>query len=573
MLKFGEFIGTQSRLFVVPTYQRAYAWGEKQWKQFLEDLQESQGDYYLGHFLVETANGEDGSSVYGLIDGQQRVTTSIIFMKAVIDALSCSSEREVKALRHKLITTYIREDEYSQYRFRTVDYDRECFNRYILEGENRKIPGKTTSENAFVDALEYFRKKLKELPDAEVCNLATRLNSALITEYEVKDRAMAAQIFSFQNDRGKDLSKLEILKAFFLLQVYKEGENRKSQNEIDESVRQNFASIYQLIAQVDIAEDSILAAYWRSRIGFYSDDIISSIKKVLKGSSNKGIWIKNFSRELSDAFQSVKSFRDNTTDIAIRLRTLGMLDLVYPFVIRMGHLSVDEKTEERMLRSLENLIFRVKLCARRANVDTDARLGNVLKELYESKNVDRAIEGIKNGIREWGYWSDSDVRWKLDQSDFYNNAVDEYLLWQYERSMRTVGYNAPSDIKTEVVSPSIEHIAPQTPTNNDPIAAGYGAYEDVDNKEKGIVTGGWMNALGNLVLLSLKHNIKVSNHPFDDKIKEYEELGLLRQQMEIKDFASIDKARNGRVWDVDAIAKRHTKIIDWAMKYWSVDTL
>lgn len=570
-VKFGEFVGSPNRLFVVPAYQRAYSWGEEQWRQFVDDLKEAQGDYYLGHFLIEVLPPNDGFQVYGLIDGQQRMTTSVIFMKAVMDVLVGKEDRRIEALRYRLGTTYIRQDDYSPYRFRTVDYDNENFVRYVLEGNEQKVAGQTKSEDAFVKALNYFRKRLNAMEDKQIVfDLAVRLNTALITEYEVRDRAMAAQIFSFQNDRGKDLSKLEVLKAYFLLQIYQDGGSRAIQDSITETVRQSFAGIYHSITQMDVPEDAILAAYWRSRVGFFSGDVVASVKNAMRKETDKAVWIKTFARELSDAFVAVKNFRNDVHDIPVRLRVLGLMEIVYPFVIRLALLNVGENESMRVLRAVENLVFRVRLCSRRAAVDTPDRLGRVLIAFCETGDVSAVVDGIKGGIRNWGYWNDADMRGKLDQNDFYHNAVVEYLFWQYERGLRPRGYLAPSDVRAEVDRPSIEHIAPQTPTNNDPIAAGYGTYENAENKDKGIVTGGWMNALGNLVLLSLTHNIKVSNHPFAEKIREYESLGLLRQQIEVKNFAT--KLIEGEyVWDVDAISKRHAHILDWAMRYWNID--
>ena len=67
--------GRRNIRFIIPAYQRAYTWDKRQFSQFREDLQECAGsDYYLGHFLFE----QDGDTFY-VIDGQQRLTTSIIF--------------------------------------------------------------------------------------------------------------------------------------------------------------------------------------------------------------------------------------------------------------------------------------------------------------------------------------------------------------------------------------------------------------------------------------------------------------------------------------------------------------
>ena len=80
-----------NRIFV-PTYQRAYSWETefessntpKQINVFLSDLEDynrsnTKSKYYFGHFLFE----EKPESKFGVIDGQQRLTTIIIFLSTL----------------------------------------------------------------------------------------------------------------------------------------------------------------------------------------------------------------------------------------------------------------------------------------------------------------------------------------------------------------------------------------------------------------------------------------------------------------------------------------------------------
>ena len=54
----------RNRRFVIPEYQRAYSWEERQLKQFVEDLQEAGDKYYLGHFLFQIRCGYFHDSVF-----------------------------------------------------------------------------------------------------------------------------------------------------------------------------------------------------------------------------------------------------------------------------------------------------------------------------------------------------------------------------------------------------------------------------------------------------------------------------------------------------------------------------
>ena len=72
--------------FVIPEYQRAYSWEKTQREQFLEDLRDAVSSYYLGHYLLEKRN-EDCDTYY-VIDGQQRMTTIVIFMSCMVHELT-----------------------------------------------------------------------------------------------------------------------------------------------------------------------------------------------------------------------------------------------------------------------------------------------------------------------------------------------------------------------------------------------------------------------------------------------------------------------------------------------------
>ena len=79
-----------SRLLEVPFYQRAYVWDEEQWDRFLSDMEfvtKTKKPYFLGSIIFKsgkTPNTWDHfSDCKVIIDGQQRLTTLVIFFKAL----------------------------------------------------------------------------------------------------------------------------------------------------------------------------------------------------------------------------------------------------------------------------------------------------------------------------------------------------------------------------------------------------------------------------------------------------------------------------------------------------------
>lgn len=83
-LNIQKLFDAKNRQFEIPAYQRAYSWEEKQIKQFIEDLKTATTHYYLGHFLFETS----ANNTLLIIDGQQRLTTCVIFFSSLKNELT-----------------------------------------------------------------------------------------------------------------------------------------------------------------------------------------------------------------------------------------------------------------------------------------------------------------------------------------------------------------------------------------------------------------------------------------------------------------------------------------------------
>ncbi|MCF0236684.1 MAG: DUF262 domain-containing protein, partial [Bacteroidaceae bacterium] len=158
---------------VVPQYQRAYSWGTdlseanaKQVNTFLSDLDNvikcrTSESYYLGHFLFEEM--EDGS--FAVIDGQQRLTTTIICLAALYRRLmKLKNVDRIDRLEPKFQLVYENCVKYKyDYRFSTVDYDDQMFRDYVIDQKNRNRERlDTLSQRRIADAFDFFCKKFEE---------------------------------------------------------------------------------------------------------------------------------------------------------------------------------------------------------------------------------------------------------------------------------------------------------------------------------------------------------------------------------------------------------------------------
>ena len=129
--------------FTIPAYQRAYSWVDEQREQLIEDLRDAKEHYYMGHFLFE--KNKDDQDEYFIIDGQQRMTTMVIFSSCLIKALSGRDDATLKTT--SLERTYLINTSDNQ-RFHTVNYDDPLFRRRIVFRQEEKQDNDLESETA-----------------------------------------------------------------------------------------------------------------------------------------------------------------------------------------------------------------------------------------------------------------------------------------------------------------------------------------------------------------------------------------------------------------------------------------
>ncbi len=572
----GKLFNWKNRVFEIPSYQRAYSWEEKQILQFIEDLQNAVSQYYLGHFLFEKKeNNENGLLI---IDGQQRLTTCIIFFSCVKKELEQRKNKgETVSLDLADITDYyLRDIRKDTQKFLTVKDDNNFFVAEIIDRkENHTQELNTRSRERIRVAKELFDKQLQNTETPTIEKWCGLIENATITEYIVNSKTQAAQVFAFQNDRGKPLSNLEVIKAYFMLQIYLYSPNSEKTEENITSIENDFSDIYQQIVRIKLNEDEALNYYWRavSGKGFYSEEVVKGIKKTITATTDKTNWIKEFISGLSQAFQVVEKFEKSEFSFAKDLRYLNNMALAYPFIIKAYKLQASEKTINRLIQLFENITFRYLLRGGRAEIES--RLNHYLVHCDSVENVDENINDIIRKLKNdgwWWYWNNDNLKNYLKNSYFYKNRVDNYVLWKYE--LYLCDYNHPKPHKVSfddlIHNESIEHIAPQTPANGEPVANGYGVYNNKEIPDEGINSGGWLNSIGNLMLISQSHNSSIGNKPFDQKLKSYGETNLLNQQKEIIGFVA-DKSNP--VWDKEAIKKRRDNILAAAMNIWSLDNI
>ncbi|NGF76542.1 DUF262 domain-containing protein [Fluviicola sp. SGL-29] len=554
----GLFDSSQKH-FIIPVYQRAYSWDKEQWNIFLKDLKEQiagENSYFYGNLLLETVKKD---IQYEIIDGQQRLTTLTIFIRALLDILKNrrETEHEIEIDFDSKEKIYFKNG--GNIKLRPVEYDRACFETLIVEGKS-KFEIATPSQERIKQGKKHFFTELNKLNTVVLLKILDKIESTEVTCIELSGKKDSALMFELQNNRGKDLTNMEKIKSYFMYQMYVYSPEEETETNI-EYVSNVFKLIYLIINDLkSLNEDSVLIYHCNAFIKGYQYRTLDDIKEVFANSTDKVKWIKEFINELHTSFSNIKKMESSNLSYLQDLRKLSIPAFAYPFIIKGYKYFNDKENLNTLYNVLEVVVFRYRLINSRA--DFISRLNEIL--LGFDGNLDALKNHFKNKLNEAWYWGDNRTKEYLN-GYMYENRVLNYLLWKYEDSIQNRGYSIGNGA---IEKEQIEHISPKRPTNGEPIATGYDVDENNEYPEG--FADKELNCLGNLMLISGSHNASIGNKPFSYKLISYKSNPLLKQQAEISEFIEC----NINKWGATEIWKRHNKIVNkFAISKWSFDNI
>ena len=254
----------KSKPFVIPEYQRPYAWTEEQAETLFEDLweftatsggTEREGSYFLGSVVSYEENGEQE-----IIDGQQRITSLFLLLRAIYTKLVATpvSERTAEA------NNFIGKIEPAIWRTNkltgTVDYKNILLTSRVVNNDGNEILRSIletgcADENAkdnYSKNYRHFQKLFddhsKENPLMVYQFIYALLNQAILLPITADTQDTALTIFSTLNDRGLPLSDADIFKAMIYNQLGPEDKKAfiERWKDLDEQATDANESIQQL---------------------------------------------------------------------------------------------------------------------------------------------------------------------------------------------------------------------------------------------------------------------------------------------------------------------------------------
>lgn len=294
----------KGKIFRIPDYQRGYAWQITQLKDFWEDIINLSDDrsHYTGLLTLKEIQAkhinenqneywliEDHSyQMYEIVDGQQRMTTVVIFLQSLIDVLIknnlgkntdnifISDSLNLSSIINRYLYKIKPTD--SQYRTYKFGYSIDNPSEEYLKHKILNQPDGGPIEETFYtlnlrNAKQYFAEQIELLYKNEglegTKSLFKKLTKKMLfNEFIIKDEFDVFVAFETMNNRGKKLSDLELLKnrLIYLTTLYDEAELDKSDRfAIRKDINNSWKVIYHQLGRNDmhpLNDDDFLKAHW-----------------------------------------------------------------------------------------------------------------------------------------------------------------------------------------------------------------------------------------------------------------------------------------------------------------------
>jgi hypothetical protein len=539
------------RLFKIPEYQRAYSWGQKQRADLFQDIRKvQQGDN--DHFMATMVGLRRGKKVIGaaqyyefeVVDGQQRLTTITLLLRAILHALKehKPGKAEAKAAAD-IQQLLVKGDDLSLLLLQTNHDSSHIFTDYLREGTKpESVIATTTADQNVVDAIkeceEFVAKWAEDSKPIELLGLI--LNRLTVIFHDIEDEALVYTVFEVLNSRGLDVTWFDKLKAMLMAVVFEYGDRGGKKATIAE-LHTLWKDVYRTIGlRQSLNRETVrfagtLEAQERPNRPLGEEAAVVELMRQVGTSSKRAVASTKWVLRVVEAEAKLLSrhrLRAVTDIVQARLVAIAIFLRGFP-----------AGDEAELIRKWETVTFRIYGLA---NKDARVAVGDYVRLAWQIQNENLSKRDIINGLTQIGQQSAiEEAVGKLSRDDFYkgNGEVLRYFLFRYEEHLaqkagQKLNESQWNKIWQEEPSKSIEHVMPQSSKTS------------------------YMHKLGNLTALPPGVNSKLQDVDPSEKVDTYSSSGLL-------DTAAIAKVLRKRKWTRGSVLKREKALIEWARDEWS----
>lgn len=550
-----DFINKNLRQYSIPVYQRNYEWSAEQCEKLFEDiLQAHEQDRYhfTGSVVYSLLKTENKIDYYVIIDGQQRLTTIYILIKALIDVAETEGEKaellELLFNMDKFKKYNI--DESSKLKLKPIKSD----NQQLLLLMSNQVKKMDKSSGIYQNYDLFCKLARKALADDETMSIERiydgieHLTCAMI-KLEEEEKGKEQEIFERINSTGVPLSLSDKIRNFVLMtdvdqdRLYEDYwlkvEQMLNKNQISAFFLDYLNSKLDGFTREKEAYDEFKLLFKNKR---YTNE--SMLSEILHYANQYNIFLngdESFGKEVNQALLGLKKLNQTT---------------VYLFLFKVfddyeNHI-IDESELAKVLQLLLNYSIRRLICEIGSN-----SLRGLYKTLYarvfnkpENKEhyYDAVVSFLTQLTSKDTIPNDDEFVLALREKNLYRkNALCKYLLIAIENQGKE---------KVETTNLSIEHIMPQNRnlSKNWQLMLG-DKWKFVHDK--------YLHTLGNLTLTG--YNTELGDKPFEVK-----KTMLVNPELPTHITILYNDVLNQDRWDEETITLRAERLSQTILKLFTI---
>lgn len=522
----------QDQFYRIPEYQRPYSWDDDNFDDLVNDTRDADRDkpYFLGTIVLH----KEGEGASAVVDGQQRLTSLLILLATLRDAIKDSafkSDLQDKIMQKRRVIDGIPE------RVRLEVKDRDIFQKVVVTDGGTLAQSDpqdlSKSEQRYVRATTIFHDRIATLTEEQKQEYVAFLTQKCVLIFLKADSfEQAFRLFEIVNDRGKQLRRIDILKS----------KNIAPDVISQETVRSRIAQKWETL-ESEVGEENFESVFFLLRLILVKDkpkgdllsefeDRVFSKRIITKGEDFSSIlfeYVKLYREIFLD-----KSYIDTDDKFGIRYQSLiHIMDqefsasewracLLY-FANKFGRTDF-----YRFCLAVEKLYLSQWVNGVRKD-ERYAEYVALLQLIEKESSADNVISQVP--------FDAGAILNAVTRSDMYSAGYCKYALLRLE--LVTTEHDVPKRFNAR----SIEHVFPQNPKDGSQWLASHQRAQLPQ----------FVNKIGNLVLISKSRNSSASNYEFDEKKKRY-------FKPRVTDYPRSAQILGYAAWDKQTIEDRTNEV-------------
>jgi len=563
-----RFLNNDIEKFVIPNYQRRFAWENKQVTDLFYDIHYlNRGQKHLLNMTILITIRKGRPNLVNIVDGQQRITTLILLIKVLSKKYKSFNKNKDDYLydMKKCLEVNTPNGKESKLKLGTLD-SRE-FENIMDENDQNTNSNSPLLQNAYND----LSQKIDSFTLEEVEKFWLKLkNDVEIIEFRYTKSSDAYKLFEITNNRGLALTKTDIIKNFILGHIaIIVGRSDKDERRL----RNVLKKWQEIILTLDgIKKDDFFRHFLmgriRRKVSFsqlvekFKEEYFLKVKDVELLTEYKRYKDKNnvpdstkrqpIEKFLDDLIKNSKVYRQIIKEefkdpkLNTEIINLNKVEAIpaYTFLLNLfSNMEVGLKEEVKIIKLLQSFMLRRQVCKWATGI-LDAIFSNLCKQ--ESNNI---VNNMKEELKK-NFPSDEDFIKNFIKFDF-NVERAKYVLGKIEYYIKP-----PTEKMINWKQVHLEHIIPKN-IKSKTSKKEYGDWEkylgnDAEKHKDNL------NKIGNLTLLQYKLNINASNHVFKEKRKNYKQSDIQITQ-DLCDY---------RFFRIKNLNDRSKKLSQYAEKIW-----